>query len=143
MGANYVARDTYTYGARWFINDFTTANPAEQIVRIDSDSDFAVQKIAYSYQYDNVIGDAADRPIGHFQLRIFDSTTGRYWDNGFVEIDTIAGTGTLPFVLPTPKVMVANSEIKITLRAATVPDPDTQPAFFFILNFIGDKLFRG
>ena len=146
MAAAYIARDCYTYGARWFLNDFATdtgnVNPAEQIVRIDNDSDFAVEKLCYSYVYTTIPDMAYTREIGGFQVRIFDSTTGRYWDNDWVNIDTIAGPATVPFVLPTPKIMVANSEIKISLRANTPPNLNDTPNFVFILNFIGDKLFR-
>jgi hypothetical protein len=146
MSSPYIARDSYTYGARWFLGDFTdgvsTFNPAEQIIRIDNDSDFAVEKICYTYNYFSTPDKAYTREVGGFQVRIFDSTTGRYWDNDFVNLDTIAGTGAVPFVLPTPKIMVANSEIKIALRADVVPSDEDTPNFVFVLNFIGDKLFR-
>lgn len=141
MGSPYIARDSYTYGARWFLDDFVV-NPAEQVVRIDNDSDFAIEKICYTYNYLSIPDTAYTREIGGFQMRIFDSTTGRYWDNDYVNINNSGGPATVPFILPTPKIMVANSEIKISLRANVPPDADNSPNFVLILNFIGDKLFR-
>lgn len=150
---NYAARDRYDYGMRWYVRDFTDSalpvnsalgagSPAFKTITLDADSDFAVQKISYVWSYDNLAQDAATRKRGRFAILIYDSTTGRYWSDYPVEVSTMGGPATLPFILPAPKVLVAKSEISATLYAGTAPDLTDSPQFSFILNFIGSKLFR-
>lgn len=151
----YASRDNFQYGLEWFRRDFfPPVGPAQlevlKTVRMEQDSDFSVEKICYSVDPGDLSGTAdevqeEDAIVGGFTVKIYDSTTGRYWSNSYTELSTIGGSADLPFILPTPKVMVANSEITVTLRpsfdvlSGIIEDFQN---FTLILNFIGNKLFR-
>ena len=124
---------------------YSTGRPAAAIapagvstvfINIQADADFVIEKLTYSADIA-----AAAQNIGNLTspnvLVLMTSTgSGIQLMNVSVPLSGIFGTGLLPFILPYPRVLPANSQLQITLtsfEAAQSP--------FITLNFIGRKLY--
>lgn len=103
---------------------------------VDTSSPFML--IAQSYQAD-VAGAAvtvSTRPAPNVVITIQDQSSNRNWQNGAVPIPSIFGLGTLPFFLPKPRLIPANTNVQMILTnydAASVPN--------IRLSFIGYRLY--
>lgn len=88
-------------------------------VRIESATDFVWFKSVYFADVDGVTGDQidADRIIPSIDVQIQVSGADRNLFNGFVPVPSVFGTGRIPFVLPAPMVLLANSEVRFDFQS--------------------------
>lgn len=87
---------------------------ATATVRIESSSDFYWIKGTYWAEDNTGVGGQTDstRIIPSVDLQIQSSGADRNLFNGFVPVPSVFGTGQIPFVLPFPAEMLANSEVR-------------------------------
>lgn len=132
---NYQAKDFFTYAFT-----FTALAPgtsAVQNVVMQADSDFILQKLTYG---SDIAGGAltdSTRIIPLCTIVIIDSGSGRQSMNAAADLTTLFGTGEIPFILPQPKVFLANSNVSVTL--ANISAATT---YNIRLSFIGMVGFR-
>jgi hypothetical protein len=87
---------------------------------VQADSDFVAEKFIYFADVGATLtSSTAVVPLA--QIMITDTGSGRQLLNTPVNLDTIAGSGALPYILSRPKLFDANSVVQITLtnRVAT------------------------
>lgn len=111
-----------------------SAVSSTQSVNIQADSDFMVQAMSASV-FDNVTNAQIASPNGLIQLT--DTGSGTNLNDIFIPIVNFFGTAQLPFTLPVPRLMAANS-----LLTAAFTNGVTTNAVNVYLSFIGKKLFR-
>lgn len=101
---------------------FVQLAPGDQLsstVRIESASDFYWIKSTYWAEDNSAIGgqEQATRIIPSVDVQIQSSGADRNMFNGYVPVPSAFGTGELPFVLPFPAEMLANSEVRFDFRS--------------------------
>jgi len=125
---DYFAKDFFTYEV-----DFTTAiNPSASAVanfNIQADSDFLWSKFTFNLQ-----GTSFGASI-----LIQDTGSGRNLMNSAVPLANLAGTGSLPFILPRQRGFRANATINITVNNLDATGGHTITGLY--LSFIGEKGF--
>lgn len=106
-------------------------------ILIQADADFAVEKLTYSADLAGVAQTLSARIVPNVTVLLTASSSGAQMMNNPVPITSLFGEGDLPFILPYPYVLAANSQLQIQLvsfEAAVTPA--------ITLNFIGRKLYR-
>lgn len=88
---------------------------ATSVVRIESATNFYWIKSTYHADDDAAVGnqEAATRIIPSVDVQIQTSGADRNLFNAFVPIPSVFGTGEIPFVLPMPMLLQANSELRV------------------------------
>jgi hypothetical protein len=134
--SKYFAKDFFVYQ----IGPFGSLAAAAQLpgnVTLDADSDFLWQKF-------NVYADVGDdgqtasaAVIPGITITIKDTASGRDLMNAPIPLAALAGSGQLPFILPTPKIFQARGTISVQVQNIT--DNTTYSSLY--LSFIGTKLF--
>lgn len=134
--SKYFAKDFFVYQ----IGPFATLAPAQQLpgnVTLDADSDFLWQK----FNVFATIGDAGETSattvVPAITITIKDTASGRDLMNSAVPLPALAGSGQLPFILPTAKIFQARGTIQVNIQ--NVATDDTYTGIY--LAFIGTKLF--
>lgn len=89
-------------------------------IAIQADSDFVWEKLTYFADAGAQLTEAT-KVVPLAQIMITDTGSGRQMFNVPMNLATIAGTGSLPYILSRPKLFDANSTIQISLtnRIAT------------------------
>lgn len=106
------SRDYYTYAIE--IPTLTVAAAvATGQISIDADSDFVWEKSSYFADVAGAAQTDANKVVPLVSVAITDSGSGRNLQNIPVPIDTIAGRAGLPFLVPSPRVFAANSNITL------------------------------
>ena len=129
-------RDFYIYGTN-FAN-IAAGITLTNIIAIQADSDFEVQKLNFSSDLAAGVQTDSTRTIPQCTVVILDTGSGRQLMNQPIDLTTFFGNGLQPFILPMPKVFRANTALSIALTnysAAQVYD--------IKMSFIGVKIFRG
>lgn len=111
------------------------ANSSPQII-IQADSDFVMEKLSYYADLAGVAQTSGTRIVPNVLVQLTVTGSGVNLISASVPIPSIFGTGDLPFILPYPRVLPANSVLQINLtsfEAAVSP--------FITLNFHGRKVF--
>lgn len=124
-------KDFFSYNAKL---DATLAAGAnlDANTRIQADSDFLIQKMTFK-----VVDDADNVVLNpDLDIQIDDQGSGRKLFDIATPIDAVAGTGELPQILTTPKLLVNSSNI-VTSFSNTSPTNYAKVQ----LTFIGTKLF--
>lgn len=129
-----VVTDFYTYGVT-----FGTINSSESVtssIQIEADSDFEIIKLA-AYGLVNVDDDPVTIDQLPLTVMLTDTGSGRNLMNTAVPIQSLFGTGQLPFILPKTKLLYARSVLAIT-----VANISTAVSFSYLaLSFHGRKIF--
>lgn len=130
----YKRRDFYVYEAEALA--IAAGGSANDVINIEADSDFILQKLAY--QADNAGAQQTDstRVIPNVTVQITDTGSGRQLMQNPVPIESFFGYGALPFILPNPRIFMRNSTIQIaftSFEAAATPNVR--------LAFIGYKIY--
>jgi len=105
-------------------------------INIQADSDFQIQKMTYFATITNANQTDATRVIPLVTTVITDQGSGRQLMNDAVAISNMFGTGEIPFILPTPKIVQARSTINVDVNNLT-----SGTTYDIRLSFIGTKLF--
>lgn len=106
---------------------------------IDADSDFRLEKLTY---FSEIAGGAqtdSTRVIPLVTALITDSGSGRQLSNIAVPISNVFGTGEIPFILGTPRILAARSNITVTIANFSASTTYSS----IRLSFIGTKLYKG
>jgi hypothetical protein len=103
---------------------------------IQADADFLVEKLTYYADLAGVAQTYSARIVPNVTVLITASSSGVQIMNNPVPIPSMFGEGDLPFILPSPRLLGANSQLQIQLvsfEAAVTPA--------ITLNFHGRKLY--
>lgn len=131
-----IARDFFVYGTNFLA--IAAAASQTNSLSIQADSDFVVQKLAFTADIAAAAVTDSTRITPLCTLLITDTGSGRQMMNQAISILDLFGFGGSPFILPQPKVFRANTLISITMvnfSAATT--------YNVRLSFIGVKSFQG
>lgn len=113
------------------------AGSSTQQIKIEADSQFTAVKLCYMADIAGAAQTDSTKVIPLVRVQIQDSGSGRNLQDVAVPIDSLAGRGELPFVLPIPKIFSANSSIKVTFTNYSAGTTYTNVE----LAFIGFKTF--
>lgn len=131
--SKYFAQDFFTYVIP-FTETIAAGGTTEGNVTLDADSDFLWQKFTFLALDD---ADAAlEQNLTRCGIIITDSGSGRNLSNSTVPLAALAGSGELPFIMPTPKIFKASGQILVTVNnfgAAAINE--------LYLVFIGQKCY--
>lgn len=133
--SSQVIKDFYVYQ-----EDFTSlANGATATgtINIQADSDFVVQKLTYFADIALAAQTDSSRIVPLATVQITDSGSGRNLMESPSPINSVFGTGELPFILPTPKLFLARTTITMDITNFS-----TSSTYNIRLSFIGYKVFR-
>lgn len=130
----YRRRDFYTYESQ--VVDLAVAGSANDVINIEADSDFILQKLTFQADLSGAAQDHSTRVIPNVLVQLIDTGSGRQLMQNPVPIPNIFGTGAIPFILPNPRLFMRNSTIQVaytSFEAASVPT--------IRLSFIGYKVY--
>jgi len=127
-------RDFYVYEAA--VAAIAVGGAANDTINIEADSDFILQKLTY---YADIAGAAQThgaRIVPNVSIQITDTGSGRQLMQAPIPVAAMFGTGSLPFILPNPRLFMRNSTIQIAFTSfEAVITPDV------LLAFIGYKVY--
>ena len=133
-----VRRDFYIYEAEAL--GLAPAASANDIINIEADSDFILQKFAY-HAVDSAATDSptdSTRFWPNITIQLVDSGSGRQLMQNPIPVTSFYGNGELPFILPNPRKFLRNSTIQV---AFTSFEPGGGTTFDLRLAFIGYKIY--
>lgn len=134
--SKYFAKDFFIYQ----IGPIASLAPAASQpgnVTLDADSDFLWQKFNVFATTGNDGTTSANAIVPALTITIKDTSSGRDLMNAAVPLPAMAGSGQLPFILPTAKIFQARGTIAVNV--ANISDNATYTGIY--LAFIGTKLF--
>ena len=135
-------RDLYVYEAQCLALPLSAS--VTDIIQIEADSSFILQKLAY-FPTPLVFGAIAASVLGLVESQrllppvaivITDTGSGRQLMPAPIPIPSLFGSGALPFILPNPRLFMRNSTIQVTFT-----NLDTTNAWTVRLAFIGYKVY--
>ena len=129
-----VRRDFYTYEAEALA--LASTGSANDIINIEADSDFILQKLTYQADIAAAAFLDSTRPIPNVSIQLIDSGSGRQLMQNPIPIPSLFGTGELPFILPNPRKFLRNSTIQIAFT-----NFDAAATYNIRLAFIGYKIY--
>lgn len=131
-----VIKDHFIYAAT--ATALTSGSSATSIIQIQADSDFVVVKMAYFATLAGAAQTESTKVIPLIDISIQDTGSGRNLQSVPIPIDSLAGRGELPFVLPIPRRFKGSSNINVTFtNSSSGTDYDNVS-----LSFIGYKEFK-
>lgn len=114
-GQRYVGRDYYVYDA--LANPLPNGGAAVDNIQIQADADFIWQKATYLALAATPANLAADtRIIPAATVQLTDTASGRELFEQALPIDALFGTGELPFILPTARLLPARSTFRVNFQ---------------------------
>ena len=134
--SKYFAKDFFVYQ----IGPLASLAPAASLpgnVTLDADSDFLWQKFNVFATTGNDGATQATQVVPALTITIKDTSSGRDLMNAAVPLPALAGSGQLPFILPTAKIFQARGTIAVNV--ANISDNETYTGIY--LAFVGTKLF--
>lgn len=134
--AGKVFLDFFVYVAE--VIDLAPGASQTDIVNVQADSDFILDKMAVSADIAGAGQTEATRVIPLATLLINDTGSGRNLQSDPMDINSVAGNGQLPFVLTQPRVFTANSSIQFTFTNFDAADTYAN----LRLALIGRKVFQ-
>lgn len=133
-----VIKDFYAYSTTF--TEVADGASVTNAINIQADSDFRLEKITAYNINDEVLNPAP--AIGgtieaRFTIQIIDTGSGRQMFDNPIAVPALFGTGSVPFILGTPKIFAARSTITVTVVSFDVM------GFLNTLRlaFIGTKIF--
>ena len=135
-----VRKDAYSYSSE--VINLGASDNANDSINIQADSDFIIHKLTF-FAIDNGQATAAQqtdstRIIPPVLVQITDQGSGRQIFQDAMPIPNIFGTGSLPFILPSPRRVASNSVLAINYTNLS-----TTVAYDIYLSFIGIKVYVG
>jgi hypothetical protein len=108
----------------------------QTFINIQADSDFLLEKLTFAADLAGAAQTNNTLPFPNVQVMLTSTGSGQQLMSAPVMIYQLFGTGLLPFILPYPYLLPANSQLQITLtsnEAVNTPILD--------LAFIGRKMY--
>lgn len=130
----YIAKDFYIYQEDF--SGLVNSTSATGNITIQADSDFILQKLTYFVDIAGAVQTDSSRVIPLITLQIIDAGSGRNLIETPAPISSLFGEGDLPFILPTPRVFFARSNIELT-----VANFSAATTYNLRLSFIGYKAY--
>ena len=130
-----IRRDFFIYTSEALA--IAAAGNANDIINIEADSDFFLQKFAYEADIAAAAFVLNTTPIPLITIQLIDSGSGRQLMNNPVPVSSFMGNGQLPFILPNPRLFLRNSTIQIAYA-----NFDAAVTYNIRLAFIGYKIYR-
>lgn len=127
-------RDFYIYESEALA--LAPAGSANDIINIEADSDFILQKFAYEADIAAAAFVFNTKPIPLITIQLIDSGSGRQLMNNPIPVSSFMGDGQLPFILPNPRKFLRNSTIQIAYT-----NFDAAVTYNIRLAFIGYKVY--
>ena len=127
-------RDFYVYEAEVLV--LAVGAAANDVINIEADSDFILQKLTYQADLAGVAQTDAGRIVPNVTVQLIDTGSGRQLMQNPIPISSIFGTGRVPFILPNPRLFMRNSTLQVaftSFEAAVTPT--------IRLAFIGYKIY--
>ena len=106
-------------------------------IQIQADADFEVQKLSYFADIAGAAQTVTTQVVPLTTVLIVDAGSGRQIMNESIAVGALFGDGRIPFILPTPRVFAARSNITFT-----VANFSSATTYRLRLNLIGTKLFQ-
>ncbi len=132
--ATHRRRDFYIYEAA--VVAIAVGASVNDVINIEADSDFILQKLTYSADLAGVAQLESTRIVPNVTVQIVDTGSGRQLMQNPVPIPSFFGSGELPFILPNPRLFMRNSTIQVAFTSFEVAaTPDIE------LAFIGYKIY--
>jgi hypothetical protein len=125
---------TYTTGRLASLAAAATINTQ---ITIQADSDFIVEKLTYACDIAAAAVTISTLPAPNVTVLLTSSGSGQQWMNTPMNLPSLFGLGWLPFILPYPRVLPANSQLQIQLVSY-----EAAVANLITLNFHGRKVYR-
>jgi hypothetical protein len=108
-------------------------------IQIQANSHFEVQKLAFAWFYGGAVADPnTTLAVPMVTVLITDTGSGRQWSDQAIQLTSLFGTGQLPAILPTPRVLPAASQITVQVNNLFTG----QALPLLTLAFIGRKVYR-
>ena len=130
-----ILKDFFIYGIDF--PSIAAGATATDNIQIQADADFEVQKLTQTSDIAGATQTESTKVVPLITVLIVDAGSGRQIMNVAVAIPSLFGDGRIPFILPTPRIFAARSNITFTLvnfSAATT--------YRIRLSLIGTKLFQ-
>jgi len=134
LNSRYVARDFFVYDTVHSAIVAGTSNT--QTIQINADSDFQIEKLTFFADIAAAGQTASSRVIPLVTVLLVDTGSGRQFSDQAVPVNSLFGTGEIPFVLKQPKILLARTSLSVT-----VANFDAANTYNIRLSFIGSKLF--
>jgi hypothetical protein len=129
-------QDFFTYSTGRPAAALAPAGVSTVFINIQADADFVIEKHVYAADIAGAAQNIGNYTVPNVSVLLTSTGSGIQLMNVAVPVTSIFGVGQLPFILPYPRVLPANSQLQIILtsfEAAQSP--------FITLNFIGRKLY--
>lgn len=130
----YRRRDFYIYEAA--VAALGVGLSANDVINIEADSDFILQKLTYQADLAGVAQLDGTRVIPNVLVQLTDTGSGRQLMQNPIPIPSFFGIGAIPFILPNPRLFMRNSTIQIAFTSFEVAATPTVR-----LAFIGYKIY--
>ena len=127
-------RDFYIYEAEALA--IAPAGSANDIINIEADSDFILQKFAYEADIAAAAFTFNTKPLPLITIQLIDSGSGRQLMQNPIPVTSFMGDGQLPFILPNPRKFLRNSTIQVAFT-----NFDAAVTYNIRLAFIGYKIY--
>ncbi len=127
-------RDFYIYEAEALA--LVAGANANDIINIEADSDFILQKFAYEADIAAAAYTFTTNPIPLITIQLIDSGSGRQLMQNPIPVNSFMGDGQLPFILPNPRKFLRNSTIQVAFN-----NFDAAVTYNIRLAFIGYKIY--
>jgi len=108
-----------------------------QSVNIQADSFFTIQKLAWMADLAGAAVTASTVVVPLVKVLITDTGSGRQLMDQAIPLSTIFGTGQLPFILPTPRIIQPSSTLQVQVTNYSAATTYTN----LMLAFIGAKTY--
>jgi len=129
--------DLYTYVASF--GSLVAGGKSTQNINIETDADFIIDRIMFYADIAGAPQTADSRVIPLIDISLTDTGSGRNLQDKPVPLVCMAGDGALPFILPKPRKLRANSTLNVT--AENISAATTYANFRIV--FSGYKRFYG
>jgi len=129
-----IRRDFYIYESEALA--LVPAGSANDIINIEADSDFILQKFAWQADIATAAYTDSTRPWPNVTVQLIDSGSGRQLMQNPIPVTSFMGNGELPFILPNPRKFLRNSTIQIAYT-----NFDAAVTYNVRLAFIGYKIY--
>jgi hypothetical protein len=129
-----IRRDFYIYESEALA--LAPAGNANDIINIEADSDFILQKFAFQADIAAAAYTRFTAPEPLVTIQLIDSGSGRQLMQNPIPVASFMGNGQLPFILPNPRKFLRNSTIQIAYN-----NFDAAVTYNIRLAFIGYKIY--
>ncbi|MEE9119411.1 MAG: hypothetical protein V3U02_12570 [Calditrichia bacterium] len=132
-----ILKDFYVYST--LFTDVADGAAVTNTINIQADSDFRIEKITqYTIDSQVITPIKTNEIVPRFTVQLTDTGSGRNIFDNPIRVGGLFGSGQVPFILGTPKIIAARSTLAIIVTSFDVMGNTNT----IQLCFIGTKLFE-